>query len=70
MKTIAVTYPGSKRDRDGKFTEVKLDLVAEDEFIGVNFISRNKPRREQLERKLERKPERRPEGKKRSYITF
>ena len=38
MKTIAVTYPGSKRDRDGKFTEVKLDLVAEDEFIGVNFI--------------------------------
>lgn len=63
MKTIAVTYPGSKRDRDGKFTEVKLDLVAEDEFIGVNFISRNKPPRREL-------PERRPEGKKRSYITF
>lgn len=67
MKTIAVTYPGSKRDRDGKFTEVKLDLVAEDEFIGVNFILRNKsPRREQLERK----PERKLEGKKRSYIMF
>ena len=67
MKNIAVTYPGSKRDRDGKFTEVKLDLVAEDEFIGVNFILRNKPSREPPEHKPRRET---PERKKHSYITF
>ena len=65
MKAIAVTYPGLKRDRDGKFTENQLNLVAEDEFIRGKFIqqktpvSRNKTGKTYTD-----------ERKKRNYITF
>ncbi len=58
MKKTAVTCPDLKRDRDGRFTEYKLGLATEEEFIGVNLILRNKPSKDP------------PERKKRSYITF
>lgn len=65
MKTIAVTYPSLKRDRDGKFIESQLNLIAEDEFISGKFIQ---PKTNVLRNKIGKAST--DESKKNNYITF
>ena len=51
MKAFKVVYPGFKRDRDGRFTEIKVVLAEVREFIGRKMSVTDKPHEEIREHK-------------------